>query len=95
MAVFATVAFAAFLLEDNHLLTLHEGKEHLTVYFRTFNGRCADLYVAVGIQKKHFVESDCIALLYFLTEKMNIQIFALFGFELLSLDFYNCVHCFV
>ena len=57
MAVFATVAFAAFLLEDNHLLTLHEGKEHLTVYFRTFNGRCADLYVAVGIQKKHFAKA--------------------------------------
>ncbi len=92
MTVFATIAFAALLLEDDHLLTLHEGLEHLAGDFRTFYGRCAYCYSAVGVQKEHFVENYGLTLLHFIAEVVDIQIFALFGLELLSFDFYDSVH---
>ncbi len=92
MAVFTTIAFATFLLENDHFLTLYEGKKHFTVYFSTFNGRCADFYVAVGIEKKYFVEGDCVALFYFVAEVVDIKEFTFFSLKLLSFDFYDSVH---
>ena len=93
MSVFTAIAFATFFLENDHFLTLHEGNENFAVYFGTFNGRCTNSYVAVGFEKKYFVERDSVSLFYFIAEVVNIQILAFFGLELLSLDFYNCVHC--
>lgn len=95
MAVFTTIAFATFLLEDYHFFTFYEGKKNLAVYFSTFNGRCTDFNVAVGIDQKHFVECDCIAFFNFVAEMVDIKVFTLFSFELLSFDFYNCVHLIV
>ncbi len=92
MAVETTVTFAALLLEDEHLVALHEGEEHFTFYFRAFHGRRTDLNVAVGVQKKYFVEAYGIAFLHVVAEMVDIQELALFGLELLSFDFYDCVH---
>ena len=92
MAVLTTVTFATFFLENDHFLTLYEGNEYFSVNFSTFNGRSSDLYVAVGIEKENFVECNGFAFFHLIAEMMNIQILALFGFELLSFNFYNCVH---
>lgn len=92
MTVFATIAFAAFLFENDNFLTFHQRNEHFALDLCSFHGRSTDFNVAVGIEKKHFVESDSVALFYFLAEVVNIQIFAFFGFELLSFDFYDSVH---
>ena len=87
MTVFTAIAFATFFLENDHFLTLYEGFENFTLNFSAFHGRRTDFYIAVGIKKKHFVESDCVALLCFFAEIVNIQEFAGFGFELaLSLE---------
>ena len=93
MAVFTTIAFATFLLEYDHLFTFYQRGEYLAVYFGTFYGRRAYSYCAVGIQKEYFVEGHCIALLGLLAEVVDIKVFTLFSFELLSFDFYNSVHC--
>ncbi len=93
MAVLATIAFAAFLLENDHLVALHERNEDFAVHFCTFNGRHTDFHVAVGIKKKHLVEAHCIAFFHFFAEIVDIQELAFFGLELLSFDFYNSVHC--
>ena len=95
MTVQAAIAFAAFLLEDDHFFTFNEGKENFGLHLSTFNGRNSDFNVAVGIEKKHFVEDHFLAFLYFVAEMMNIQELALFGLELLSFDFNDSVHCFL
>ncbi len=92
MAVFAAISFATFFLENDHFLALYKGSEHFTFNFSAFNGRRTDFDVAVGIEKKHFVESDSVALFHFVAEMMDIQELALFGLELLSFDFYDSVH---
>ena len=92
MAVFATIAFATFFLENDHFVTFYEGFFILAYHFRAFHGRRTDLNVAVGVQKKDFVEAYGIAFLHVVAEMVDIQELALFGLELLSFDFYDCVH---
>ena len=74
------------------MLTFHEGSLNLANYFCTFHGRCANFNVTVGVNEKNVAELYSVALFNLVAEKMNIQIFACLGFELLSFDFYNCVH---
>ncbi len=92
MAVETTIAFATFLLEYEHFVSLYEGFEHFALYFGTLNGGCAYLYGTVGVYEEHFVEADCFALLNLVAEMVYIQILAFFGFELLTFDFYDSVH---
>jgi len=73
MTVFATIAFAAFLLEYDHFLALYEGSKNFTFHFCTFNGRRTDFYIAVGIKEENLVESDCVALFCFLAEVVNLH----------------------
>ena len=73
MTVQTAIAFATFLLEDDHVFTFHEGSLYLANNLCTFDGRCANLNGTVGIYE---------------------QLLALLGTELLSLNFYNCVHLF-
>ncbi len=91
MTVLATIAFAAFLLEDDHFLAL-QGSENLAFHFCAFHGRHTDLNVAVGINEENFVERNGFAFFHFLAEIMNIQVFAFLGFELLSFNFYDSVN---
>lgn len=92
MSVFTAIAFATFLLENNHFFTFYERHKHLAIYFCTFHGRHSDFNVAVGIKKKHFVESDCVTLFHFLAEMVDIKEFSFLSLKLLSFDFYDSVH---
>lgn len=94
MAVFTTIAFAAFFLENDYLVTFHEGTFNLANNFCSFNGRSAYLNGTVGINQENFFEVNYIAFFYVLAEIVDIQEFTCFCFELLSLNFYNCVHLF-
>ena len=92
MAVFHTVTFAAFFLENDHFVTFYEGNSYLAYYFCTFNGRRTDLNVTVGISEEHAVKFHFVALFYVFAEVVNIQELVFFSFELLSLNFYNYKH---
>ncbi len=92
MTVFTTIAFTTFFLENNHLLTLYKGNEHFTIHFCTFNGRSTDFNVAVGLNKKHLVESDSVTFFHFFAEMMDIKVLTFFSLKLLSFDFYDSVH---
>lgn len=92
MAVFTAIAFAAFFLEDNHLITFHEGTFHLANYFCSFNGRSTYLNGTVGVNEKHAVEFHDFAFLYLVAEIVNIQELSGLSLELLSLNFYNYKH---
>ena len=91
MSVETTIALAALLLEHEHFVTLYEGLEHFTLYLGAFYCGCAYCHVAVCVQEKNFLEAYGVTLLY-VAKVMNIQELAFLGLELLSFDFYDCVH---
>ena len=92
MAVLAAIAFAALLLEDDHFVALYKRSENLADYLCPLEGGCANLYFVVGLSEENTVEFNCVAFFCLLTEIENIQELFSFSFELLSLNFYNCVH---
>ena len=91
MAVFATIAFAAFFLENDHFVTFYEGFFNLANHFCSFHGGSADFHGTVDIGEEDTVEFDSVAIFYGV-DVVNIQVAALFGFELLPLNFYDNVH---
>ena len=92
MTVLATIAFAAFFLEDDYVVALYEGFSNFAYYFCSFNGRSADFNGTVGIYEKHAVKLYGLAFFYFFAEIVYIQELVLFSFELLTLYFYDNVH---
>ena len=92
MAVQAAIAFATFLLENDDVFTFHEGSLYLANNLCTFDGRCANLNGTVGIYEQNAVELYRVTFLALVAEIVDIQLLALLGTELLSLNFYNCVH---
>ena len=92
MTVQATIVFATTFLENDNVLTFYERIFNLANHSCTFNGRCAYSNGTVGVDEKNFVEFNSIALFCLIAEILNEQFFAVFGLELLSFDFYNCVH---
>ena len=88
----ATIAFAAFLLEHDHLVTFYEGFLYLAYYFCALYEGCADLYGTIGVNEQHTVKFYRLSVLDFVAEVVYIQELVFFSFELLSLDFYDNVH---
>ena len=84
MTVPTAIAFAAFLLEDDYLVTFHEGTFNLANYFCPFHGRSADFYGTVGIHKENFVEINFVAFFHVLAEIVDIQEFSGFVKKKLS-----------
>ncbi len=91
MAVEAAIAFATFFLENDHVFTLNEGINHLANNLGALNGGSPNGYSTFGVNQQNLVELYCVAFVH-IGDVMNIQLLACFGAELLSLDFYNCVH---
>ena len=92
MAVFAAIAIATFLLENDHFVTFHEGTFYLANYFCSFYGGSAYLHCAVSVNQENAVKLYGLTLLLLVAEVVNIQELALFSLELLSLNFYDYVH---
>ncbi len=95
MAVFAAIAFATFLLENDHFVTFFEVLEHLAYYFGAFEygGTYFNCFV-VGLSEENTVKFYSVAFFSSFAEIVNIQELAGFSLELLSLNFYDCVHLF-
>lgn len=92
MTVFATITFAAFLLENDYLFTFHKWRENFTYHLCAFYYGSANLNGSVGISEEHTVKFNLVTFFSIFAEIVNIQELFGFGFELLSLNFYNCVH---
>lgn len=92
MAVFTTITFAAFFLENDYLVTFHEGTFNLANNFCSFNGRSAYLNGTVGVNEQNAVKLYGLAFLHLVAEIVNIQEAVLFCLELLALNFYDNVH---
>ena len=92
MAVFATIAFATLLLEDDYLLTLYEGLENLANHLRALYCGGTYFYCIVGFSEEHTVKFNCVTFFVSIAEIVNIQELLRLCLELLSLDFYDSVH---
>ena len=92
MTVFATIAFAAFLLENDYLVTFNEGGSYFAYHLGAFYGRSTYFHCAVGVNEEHAVKLYCLAFFHLFAEIVNIQEAVLFCLELLTLNFYNNVH---
>ncbi len=92
MTVFAAIAFATLLLEYDNLIALHEGNGYFAYNLYSFNGRSTDLYVTVGVYEENAVKLYGLTLFLVVAEIVYIQELTGLSLELLSLDFYNCVH---
>ena len=91
MTVAFTITFSSFLLEDDYTFAF-EMREDFANDLCTFYGGSTNFYGSVVVNQQHFVKLDSSTLLS--VQTVNIESLAGFGFELLSLDFYNYVHLF-
>lgn len=86
-----TITFSSFLLEDDDTFAF-EMRENFANDLCTFYGGSTNFYGSVVVDQQYFVKLDSSTLLS--VQTVNIESLAGFGFELLSLDFYNYVHLF-
>ncbi len=92
MAVFTTIAFATFLLENDYFVAFYQRGSNFAYHLCAFYCGGTYFYGTVYIGKKNAVEFDAVAFFYIFTKVVNIQEPIFFGLELLTLDFYDYVH---
>ena len=91
MTVTLTRVFAALHLENDDLVTFYQRFNYFTHYLCSFYGRSTNLDCTVSIYEQYLVKFNSLALLSIL-DVVHEELFALLGLELLTLNFYNCVH---
>ena len=92
MTVAATRILTALHLEDDDLVTLHQRVHYFTYYLCSLYGRSTYLHCTVSIYEQHLVKFNSLTSLGIL-DVVHEELLALLGLELLTLNFYNCVHC--
>lgn len=91
MAVFAAIALATLLLEDNHFVTLYERLFNLTYNFSALYQGCAYFYLSIYVAQQHAVKLHLCAF-FSVFDVLDIQIAVFLCLELLSLDLNDYVH---
>ena len=86
MTVALTRVLAALHLEHDDLVTFYQRVHYLTHYFCSLYGRSTNLHCAVSIYEQHLVKFNSLAFLGIL-DVMHKELLALFGLELLTLNF--------
>ena len=94
MTVEFLVALAAFLVEHQDFLATNSVVEHFYHYFGTCYYRSTYGHLTVIVDKEYLIKLQRCTLLGF-CYAMDKQLLAGFCLELLSLHFYDCVHCFL
>ena len=91
IAIELAIALAALLVENEHLLTLNERRYYFAYYLGAFYSRSTYLYVAVVVNQQHVVKFNSLAV-FGTADVVYIELLALFCFELLTVNLYDCVH---
>ncbi len=86
-----TVAFATTLVEHQHFVALDERNKHFKHNLCAFHCGSAYSYYTIVVCQQHFLNLNSCTCLHILNV-VNIELLALFGFELLTLNFCNYVH---
>ena len=91
MAIQFAETFSALLVEDENLFALHQIAFYFSNDLCTCHGGGADGDVTFIFYKQHLLELYGLTVLAVLNV-MHEQLLASFCLELLSVDFYDCVH---
>ena len=91
IAIELAIALAALLVENEYLLTLNERRYYFAYYLGAFYSRSTYLYVAVVVNQQHVVKFNSLAV-FGAADVVYIELLALFCFELLTVNLYDCVH---
>lgn len=91
MTILFAIVLATFHLEDDDLIALHEWCYHLSNYFCTTDSRRANCDCSVVIDQQNLVKLNSLAF-FGIFQAVDIELFALFSLELLTVNFYDCVH---
>ena len=91
MTVQLAVTFSSLLVEYENLVTLYQFGYYFANNFCAFHYGSTYGYVTVVVYQKNLVKFYCRTGFCFL-HVVYEQLFASFCFELLTVDFYNCVH---
>lgn len=92
MTVFAAIAFATFLFENDYFVSFYEGFFDLADNFCALNDGCADFDFSFVVNEEYAVKFYGVTLFDCVGEAVNIKEAVFFCFELLPLDFNNYVH---
>ncbi len=91
MTILLTIVLATLHLENDDLVTLYKRVHNLYYYLGTFYSWCAHCDSALFVYEEHFVKLNGLTSLYIL-DVVNEELLALGHLELLTVNFYNCVH---
>ena len=91
MPVQLAMTFSSLLVENKNLLALNETGLHFGYNLRTFNGGNTYGDCAFFLYQKYLLEFNRCTILNVLNV-VNKQLLTCLGLELLSVNFYNCVH---
>ena len=91
MTVQLAVTFSSLLVEYENLLALYELALYLSYYLSTLYSGSTYSDSTVFFNQKNFLEFNRCTILNVLNV-VNKQFLACLGLELLSVNFYNCVH---
>ncbi len=84
-----SIAFSSFLVENQYLVVL-QVRKNFGFYLGTFDARSTNVHFAIVVDEQYFVKFNHRTLFCF--QAMYIQFLACFCLELLSRNFYNCIH---
>lgn len=85
------ISFSSFLVENKNLVTFYQTGNNFANYLCAFYSRSTYSDVAVFVYQKNFLEFYCCTG-FSVLHVVYKQFLASFCFELLAVDFYNCVH---
>ncbi len=91
MTVQLAIAFSSLLVEDKYLLALYELALYLSYYLSALYNGSTYGDSTVFLYQEYLLEFNRCTILNVLNV-VNKQFLASLGLELLSVNFYNCVH---
>lgn len=91
VTVLLPVVLATLHLEDDYLVAFYERSYYLSYYLGTLNSRCTYCDCSVVVNQQNLVKLNSLAFFRIL-DVVNEELLALLSLELLTVNFYNCVH---
>lgn len=85
------VTFSSLLVEYQHFVTLYQVRNDFANDFCAFDGGSTYSDGSVVVCQQHFVKFNSCTV-FSVLDVLNEQLLAFFGFELLTVNFYNYVH---
>mgnify|MGYP004448590083 CR=1 FL=1 len=90
-AIELAIALAALLVEDEHLVALHQGREHFTNYLCARYSGSANGDSTVLVDEENLVKFNSLTSFCSL-DVVDEELLALLNLELLTVNLNDCVH---